>query len=111
MTERQNLAGAGVHALGPFAQGLGIVLAEMKRVFEFQAGPFGFLAETSQGGKHSAGENIMADEIRARAIRSEKFVLDGDGLDDRTAALLEPVGKGGEILRPIMFADCLEHLN
>ena len=111
MAQGPDLAFRALHPDQPFAQGTGVILAEPEGAGEFQPGLFGLLAEARQGRKHAPRKDIVADKVAAGAIAVEQFILDGDGLDHGPAAALQPLRDAGEIGRPVMLANRLEHLD
>src|SRR5262249_7645101 len=74
-------------------------------------GTVALLAHDLLGEQHAAREDVALDEVHAVAIAVPVALDDGDALDRRRTAGLEPVIERAEIDRPMGFAHGLDHFH
>src|SRR5258706_2787900 len=82
-----------LEAMGPFRQRISVVLAEADDVPPFQTRLRRLFAQAGLAGQHSAGKDVLLDEVRPPAIGCEQLVPDGDDLQPRAAAPGENVSE------------------
>src|SRR5690606_3553637 len=102
---------SGVETARPFSQGVGVIDAETLDSSLAQSCLFDHRGDALLGRKRAAGEDVLLDEIRARVIVLEQAVLNGDDLQARAPAGLKDIVDLLKIGRPVLAADCFEHLD
>src|SRR3546814_1196693 len=77
------------HIAVPDRERVGIVDAEVARVFRLQAGADRQILEVTRRAQHAARENVLLDEVALVAVFVEDLRADGDALNRGDAARLE----------------------
>ena len=101
----------GVKVIEPHFERFCVALAEGEGVYDLQPRGVRFCAEALLGCQHAARKDIASDEVCSPSIALEGMLVDGDGLDDGTAVVLEELCDFCEVLPPIVFADRLVHFD
>ena len=103
---------AAAERLVPLPQGLGVVAPERQPVDQPQrrVAP-GDLVDHLDRGQEAAGEDVLVDPGVRSAGGEHPVVRHGDRLDPHPAAGCEDPVEGGEVRRPVVVADRLDHLD
>src|SRR3546814_12291525 len=99
------------HIAVPDRERVGIVDAEVARVFRLQAGADRQILEVTRRAQHAARENVLLDELALVPVFVEYIRADGHALTPGRAPRHYRLVQHPEAARPVLLADSLLHFN